>query len=132
MKRYVRPMMYAQMFVANEYVAACGDVTKFACLNMNSMPTIYYDKDLDGILDNSEKIDSNRFTAFNKMNDCGTTGSLIAGAHEITDAEKNSKELRVIVDYGSQQVAAIIDKSTKDNHFKDSPHFVSLKVANHS
>lgn len=34
MKRYDRPMMDVQMFVANEYVAACGDsgtVYKFEC-----------------------------------------------------------------------------------------------------
>ena len=34
MKRYVRPMMDAQMFVANEFVTTCGDsgtIYKFEC-----------------------------------------------------------------------------------------------------
>lgn len=51
-KRYVRPTMVGERFVANEYVAACGDsrkVYKFEC-NAPGGKLFYYPKS-DGTID---------------------------------------------------------------------------------
>ena len=129
MREYVKPMMDSEVFVANEYFSACGDIQKVACLNMNQDQNIigvYYDQNMDGIIDSP----SDKFTTWNFMNDCNTNGSTIAGNHSISDAQKNNPDLRVIVKYGNgSEVPAIMDYNYRDGH---TPHFISLKVANHS
>lgn len=129
MREYVKPMMYSEFFMANEYFSACGDYEKFACLNMNNATAVYYDSNMNGYIDEGE----GQMTGWTERNDCGTTGDSIARIHEITTDELNNLSLRVIVKYrDGSVVSAVLDEATNSNRFEDSPHFISLKEINRS
>lgn len=144
MKKYMKPTMNGQVFATNEYIGACGDISKFSCLNMNNISggsiQVYYDNNpTNGILDDAEKQTNNRFTDWGEMNDCGTNGMVGAGAHDIQSLDGLT---RVIVKYpdGSTryeqtEIAAVIHyqkSSYGSGYISNSPHFVSLKNINHS
>ena len=52
MKKWVRPLTEVQNFVANEYVAACGETNKVYKMNCNAPAgDLYYYPNRDGVAD---------------------------------------------------------------------------------
>ncbi len=126
MKKYVKPIMEGQMFVSNEYVSACGDVNGLSCLNMNKdqgIKGIFYDVDGNGIYDST--IDTS-IISFSERQDCGTNGSATGGNH---DPKKISRDTLVFVVYNN---GTVVPSYKVTDVQQDSPHFISVKTANHS
>lgn len=144
MKKYMKPIMNSEVFVTNEFIGACSD-SALSCLNMNNATAVYKDLDKDGILDDNEKNDANKFTGWNYKNDCYMSGDSTSKNHILTQTYiDNAQRVLVVSETTSGKwpnqtttttvTSAIVVKSneTGSNIFSDSPHFISLKVANHS
>lgn len=144
MKTYVKPIMESEMFVANEYCSPCSSTTPVACLNMNQAQFVFkdvngngtYEKNIDKILFSSQGQGGGGIGHHSSlsMQDCGTDGDAEAKNHIISETELANSDLRVFVYYSSNNIVpAIMDyNGTDGKYFSDSPHFISLKVANHS
>lgn len=120
-KNYVVPRYEIEMFIPENSIAGC-----YRCLSMNSAKAVYYDLDKDGVLDNSEKVDTNKFTDWDKKNDCYKSGSEDAAAHRV-DSFEDADYVIVVDNRGNQFSAYKVD----EGQGSDYPHFVN-RVSNAS
>lgn len=136
MKKYIKPTIDSEVFVTNEFISACGDISKFSCLNMNDVYInhqkvniyVYKDTDKDGVLDESENNENNLYTNWNFQNDCGNSGDAVAGSHNISNITGLTRVIVRFPDSRGDVPAVIHSQSGLSNN----PHFVSLKNINHS
>ena len=111
MKRYVRPMMDAQMFVANEYVAAaCGDIAttgyKFKCDAGGPFGGYLYDQNWNAVDAYKKNIFGEWVNIGNDYIKCGETHTfpaegiddsvLFLGFYD-EDKRKNGNETKVYI-----------------------------------
>ena len=110
-KSYTRPIITADIFVANEYVSAC-----FACLNLNNVKAVYKDVDNDG------DYDAGTDTAMrvSHMNDCDTNGTGEA-VHNLDDLS-NITYAFVFYDKDNYVRAPIIEKAGHNSPQFGDPH----------
>lgn len=124
MKQYTKPILKIEKFKTNEFITAC-DTKNLACLNMNPAKVVYKDKNGNGKLDDSEKVNTNKLS-FREQQDCNTTGDITGGKHS-----SNYLGDLVFVGYGTYPYTFTPAYLVEDVK-KDSPHFLSVETVNHS
>ena len=139
MKKYTKPLMESEVFVANEYIGACYKNSSVSCLNMNSAKA-YVDSNGNGVYD--ANVDKEWTGSYSHRNDCYMSGDETGANHDlsgITDLSSSLEKVFVVSTSGNSwnstttvTEAYILYSEDDKNSFGDSPHFISVKEANHS